>query len=692
MISRHTTYSMLLFLLSQCFLSAQDTGELFQDAGVLEDTAVTGRVVPYDTESPVRQPLSTSLLGREELTKKVARNLRDTALVIPNFSQTDTGLRSFGDVISLRGFTNTPFFGSSPVAIYVDDVPYGNVAAAPIGLYGFDNIEVLRGSQGTLLGAPSYAGAIRLTSPVPMNEWHGSLTGTYGNYDALGIKGTLSGALVPDQLLFRVAANYATRDGYLDNNTLGSHPDDQRHIGFSATIDWIPSNEWRFTFSAGYNEFDDGGPRLTSLASRNPFDTDANLGGEAYQENNHQALRVRYEGEDWEFVSISSRRDWKVDPYIFDLDFSAFPAADSTIMQEQEQWAQELRFQSTGDSEWAWTAGAYASLLESDGGTSRNFLVPVAPEQPPSVPVNTTTDYALEQESIALFGDLAYQGWDGWRVRAGLRLDHVDTEIDRAGVGLFGPAGFEIRENWVMLSPQVGIDRIINDTTTIFARTGLSHKPGGFSAFVDDPGLAEFDDERAWTAELGVRTTLWDNVKVNASVFYSDIRDYQVERSLLGTDYTVLNAEEASSYGAELEVRAELFPGFEITGSLGMVETELDEFDDPVSGLDYSGRDAPFVPEMDLSVGAEYRHASGLFARAEVVYQGRTYFDDANRFSENGYTLVNAAVGWENEHWQVMAFGRNLTDEDYYINISPDLRAGTPGEPVRYGVQCRHSF
>ena len=93
-------------------------------------------------------------------------------------------------------------------------------------------------------------------------------------------------------------------------------------------------------------------------------------------------------------------------------------------------------------------------------------------------------------------------------------------------------------------------------------------------------------------------------------------------------------------------------------------------------------------------MAAVYRHSSGLFGRVEVLYQGQTYFDDLNRkaFQEPGYTLVNAALGYENDDFQVSVFGQNLTEQIYYQNISPDLSAGTVGAPMVVGVRCRYSF
>jgi iron complex outermembrane receptor protein len=253
----------------------------------------------------------------------------------------------------------------------------------------------------------------------------------------------------------------------------------------------------------------------------------------------------------------------------------------------------------------------------------------------------------------------------------------------------------DLEEDYSFVSPRAGIDWDWGDHSLIYVNTGLAFKPGGFSAFVDDPRIAEFDNEEAWTTEFGIKTRCWDDrVRSNVALFYNRIRDYQVERSLFGTDYAVLNADRATSYGFEWELAVEICEGFSILGSIGLQQAELDDFEDPLTGEDYSDNHPPYVPEWDASLGAHYRHSCGFFARLEVQYQGQTYYSDSNadRFRENGFTVVNGTLGWENENFQAAVFGQNMFDEEYYVNMSPDIDAGSPGEPQLFGARVRLRF
>ncbi len=681
-------------LRSRCFLFALAlpswlAAQEVDEQPMLDPMMVFGEVTDYQA-----WPLSASAVSGEELVTGNRQDARELSEVIPNLSMTDTGLRSYGDVASMRGLTNTPFFGPPSVVQYVDDVPLGNVFAYSTQWHAVDRVEVFRGPQGWLFGRNPYGGVINVVSKAPTNTWESRFSASYGSYESFMGDGMVMGPLVEDVLYLKLGGSHSQRNGFLYNSTLGTHPDDQQHTSGSGTLYWRPGPGWEVRLSAAADQFDDGDVRLTPLGADDPFEVASDVHGESKQRSNSQALRIAYEGDAYTFLSVTSRREWELDPYHFDLDLGPFPGNESLIIQEQDLFSQEFRWSSVEGGEWEWTVGAYVSSTDVEGETRRDFLVPLPDGS--VFPGSTTTDYALDEDSYAVFGQLSYEGLDRWGFHLGLRVDYVEKSIKRDAFGLLGPVP-TIREDeaYLFVSPRVGMDYELDDSSLIYVSTGLAYKPGGYSAFVDDPTIAEYDKERSWTTEVGWKKR-WaqDRVRTNLALFYNDIRDYQVERSLVGTDYAVLNAQEADSYGAELEVFAQLSDRLSLEGSVGYVKTGFDRFLDPLSGRDLSGNEAPFVPEWDASLALTYRARSGWFGRVEVTHVGETYFSDFNesRFRESGYTLLNAAVGYENDGFEFSLFGQNLTDDVYYQNMSPDLNAGTVGAPTVLGVRCGLSF
>ncbi|MEC8905605.1 MAG: TonB-dependent receptor, partial [Verrucomicrobiota bacterium] len=288
-------------------------------------------------------------------------------------------------------------------------------------------------------------------------------------------------------------------------------------------------------------------------------------------------------------------------------------------------------------------------------------------------------------------------GVDRTGMHLGLRFDQVEKSIYRNAFGLAGPVPLINLENdYSFVSPRAGIDFELNDSSLVYVNTGISTKPGGFSAFIDDPQSAAFDEEESWNNEIGLKKKWLDgNLRTNIALFHNDIDNYQVERSLVATDYAVLNAEEAKSYGAEIEFSTEVFDGLTLQGSLGKVHTELSKYTDPLSGADLSGNKAPFVPELDASLSATYQHETGLFARVELIHKGEIFFDDRNvgTFVEDGFTILNAAVGYKAKSGlELSVFGTNLTDEVFYLNMTPDLNAGTVGAPQLVGMRVKWDY
>ena len=664
-----------------------------QDSPQLEQSDVYGDLSEY-----LSWPMSATAFSGNDLSVMNRFNDRELADLIPNYSKTDTGIGSFGDVSSMRGLTNTPFFSSPSVIQYVDDVPSGNIFSHTAPLHAIDRVEILRGAQSTLFGVNSYAGVVNIVSKRPSNELEGSISSSYGNYDTKSLDSYIMGPLNDDNSLsFRIGGQYFERDGYLTNSLLGISPDNQEHISGAGSIYWNLSDNWEISLSASYDNYDDGISRLTSL-SGDPFTLNSDVRGSSKQNAQSQSLRMSYQGDELNFLSVTSRRNWEISPYHFDLDFGPNPGNDSKIYQEQDSVSQEFRISSNNNSTLEWTGGAYFGETELDGNTKRNFIIPLPPQFGGGfAPASTTTDYILTENAYALFGQITYNGIDRTGMHFGLRLDQVEKGIYRNAFGLAGPVPLINLENdYSFASPRAGIDFELNDSSLVYVNTGISTKPGGFSAFIDNPQSAAFDEEESWNNEIGLKKKWLDgNLKTNIAVFHNDIDNYQVERSLVATDYAVLNAEEAKSYGVEIEFSAEIMDGLTLQGSLGKVNTELTKYTDPLTGDDLSGNKAPFVPELDASLSATYQHETGLFARVELVHKGEIYFDDRNvgTFVEDGFTIINAAVGYKaNSGLELSLFGTNLTDEVFYLNMTPDLNAGTVGAPQLVGVRVKWDY
>jgi iron complex outermembrane receptor protein len=172
--------------------------------------------------------------------------------------------------------------------------------------------------------------------------------------------------------------------------------------------------------------------------------------------------------------------------------------------------------------------------------------------------------------------------------------------------------------------------------------------------------------------------------------YFMDITDMQVQESITPALVYTTNAGEAHAIGFELDMFFNAGNGFSMNAGFGYNDIEFEEFSD-ASG-DYKGNRPPFMPEYTFNLGAQYRHATGIYAGADVVGVGKMYFDKANEFSRDPYALVNAKMGYEMGSFDVYLCAKNLFDENY---DSEGYQSGFYtfyGDPREIGLQLTYRF
>jgi iron complex outermembrane receptor protein len=217
-----------LFLLPTAYgeTSADTTasGQLEQ-APELQQVTVTAR---YRSESAQDVPISLSVVSAADIQERGYSSVVDAAKALPNVLLTPTGQQSGGTVgVLIRGVGQTDFgFTLQPgVGIYIDDVYQGTLFGSQFGLLDVDNIQVLRGPQGTLAGRNSEGGAIHIHTVRPRGDDSGYAELGYGNYSHQIARGAYDFALIADRLFVRVAAGLDKMDGYTARFDYGcAHP------------------------------------------------------------------------------------------------------------------------------------------------------------------------------------------------------------------------------------------------------------------------------------------------------------------------------------------------------------------------------------------------------------------------------------------------------------------------------------
>jgi len=201
--------------------------------------------------------------------------------------------------------------------------------------------------------------------------------------------------------------------------------------------------------------------------------------------------------------------------------------------------------------------------------------------------------------------------------------------------------------------------------------------------------------------ELGLKTEYADGrARTNFAAFYDEMKDLQVAQ-FLGTQFTIVNAPEATVYGVEIE------NSFVLTDALtlGLDATWLAEaeFGEHASILNLSGREFAQAPDLaanlSLNLDQPLSNSLALTGRVGAQYTGEQYTTTSNDLIRDAQTEVNLSVGLKSRTsgWSVTAWCQNCSDERYVTqHFNSPLQGvdanGYVSAPLTYGVTLRMSF
>ena len=184
-------------------------------------------------------PISITVLNQEQITKQNLVNAQDLAGLTPSLSA-NTNFGSENSTFAIRGFVQD--IGTPPsVGVYFADVvaPRGAASGIVVGdgagpgtFFDLQNVQVLKGPQGTLFGRNTTGGAVLFVPKKPTGDLEGFIEGSIGNYDMIRVQGALNLPLA-DTMKLRVAVDRQKREGFL-KNTLAIGPQDYSDVDYIA--------------------------------------------------------------------------------------------------------------------------------------------------------------------------------------------------------------------------------------------------------------------------------------------------------------------------------------------------------------------------------------------------------------------------------------------------------------------------
>lgn len=657
------------------------------------------------TETLQDIPSSIAAIGNEQISKLGADSLEEFAGQTPGLSL--TGNRANSQIV-LRGVTTGPVNQDQAeiketVGLYLDETPIAVQRFSPnLKLYDLDRVEVLRGPQGTLYGAGSMAGAIRLITRKPdASDFSASAKGQLASVSHGGTTRTIDGMvnvpIVPDVFAVRAVGFWKHNAGFIDNvitkqndvnweESKGGRLAARLTPSSATTVDALVSYQnSRHNARSVYAQ--EAGYLNTTVAVNEPY-IDKNLTA---------SLAINQEFDPFDMTVVGSYRNKKLDYLIETGTFVSFVAPNYRSLPlgviknnaNQEDYSGEMRFSSKPTSPVQWTLGAFyenkSNFFAQDltvagvdaAGGFNSTAFGAAKDQLYVSAIN------LKERQIALFGELVVPVGDHLKGTVGGRyFDAKQSSTVQFGgifadpnVGLFPfknkESGFNPKFN---LAYEFDRDHMIYAQAAKGFRLGGTNEPVPATSCAADlaaRGLTKAPDsyksDSLWNYEVGAKTSWLDRtLTVNVSAYHIDWKNPQVTAQL-GCGFNVfVNAGGLKIDGGELETAIRPTEGLTIRGGLGYTNSRLTENLTFVSGR--KGDHAPFVPKWTMSGSIDYTHqlTDSLEGFVFLSYQGNdvrnTRFNPALAANSRlpAYDILNARIGVNADNWSVELFAENL--------------------------------
>lgn len=733
---------LLLTFLSGLAVSAAEPDTLSRR---LDEVSVTA-IKSTNSGMAARGAVAATVVSGKEIERLGIVTMKNVSEVAPNFYIPDYGTRMTSSIY-VRGIGAR--IDQPVVGLNVDNVPFLNKDNYDFDLVDIERVEVLRGPQSTLYGRNTMGGVVNITTLSPL-RYRGfrfmaeAGTGTLLRASASAYFG------VSSRVAMAVSGNVSYLGGYFTNEYSGAKADREESGAVRWKTSWRPSSAVTVENTASLSLSRQHGYPYESVATGCIAYNDTCF----YRRTGiSDGLTVNWRHSAFTVSSITSFQ-YIDDNMTLDQDF--LPDSYFTLTQKRREWAVTQDFVAKGRSgSYSWLAGVFGfykrSRLEApvtfreDGierliVEHRNEVNPVYPISWDESSFRLDSRFTSPTGGVAVYHRSAVDLGD-WTFAADLRLDYETTTLDYNSwcrsaytiwdltdaekpevfdhVGLVIDNPGSLSKSFTQLLPKLTVQyRLPAPGSEIFASFSKGYKAGGYntqmfsdvlqqkvmetmglSAKYDANTIISYAPEKSWNYEVGCRLSTADrSLSGEMALFYIDCRDQQLTMFPEGTTTgrIMANAGKTRSVGAEISGRWRPASQWMIRASYGFTSAEFVDFDN--GREDYAGRRVPYVPQNTFFAGVSWNRPLSRSLSIEINVGlrgvGSIYWDEANRYRQPFYALLDASASVAGRRWSVALSGDNLTATRYatFSYESIGNRFVQRGKPARGAVTFRYEI
>lgn len=608
-------------------------------------------------------PVSLSTVDEETIESRGAQHIEDVLNLTPNVNVSSGASR--GQYFQIRGIGERSQFAAPlnpSVGLVIDGIDFSRTGGAAT-LFDIEQVEVLRGPQGTRFGTNGLAGTINLQSKQATDELDINFESTLADYDTRAVGVAVGGPLIEDRLLGRIAIHQHLSDGYMDNDFLGRDNTQNRdELTTRAHLKWLATDDLTVDLNLLHLNIDNGYDAFTFDNSRNSLADDP---GEDKQHTNAFALKTDWRVSDALQLQSALTYSNSNIVYSYDADWGfdgqfapgLFPYIGfEEFKRQRENYSVEFRALSNkagrifnGSTDW--TVGLYHLDQREGFEQDSDFGVFGA----------SFIDGDYDTENTAVFGQLDTKLTDKLTLVSGLRAEYFDGDYKDSN-------NLEINPDEWLFGGKLGLNYQLSADQLVYTSLSRGYKSGGVNNNgLLTPSQREIETEYVWSLETGLKSVWLDGDLITSlAAFYMKRKDAQVKNSTaVGVAFIDLidNAAEATHIGLEADMDWLINEQFRLLGSVGLLDAEFDDYSNPPVS---SGRRVAHAPAYQFSLGGEFYFAENWTFRANMEGKDEFYFSNSHNAKSGSYLIHNASLEYQQQNWRFTLWGRNLFDKDYY--------------------------
>lgn len=691
-------------------------------------------------------PGTLSAMSGDALERAGVTSTPDLAAAFPGLVFTGQGPAEEPTIRGVSTSVSTPG-GGSAVPIYIDGVYQNSQIGNLFDLPDVQQIQVLKGPQGSLYGRNATGGVILVTTQQPSFTPSGFITVSDGVFfggsartsNHFQTQGFVTGQLIGDMLAGSIAAQYENVPGYFTNDLSGRRGGKIESVYVRPKLLFAPVEGLHILLAASYNNQRDDAAQtnfpLYTVAARypdavlpkHPWHTTSPLpGGDSWARTIKRDISLAI---DWTVPGVgelTARTAYTYVNPLFDADVTGYsPTCLAAVFicitpfldySPDKAFQQELTFTSDKFGRFSFVAGAFYLRDKENGFYNINPPL-VAPYNQPSGPYGYFVwDEYVATRASAIYLEGTYEITDKLTAVAGVRYsDETATEFARESFTFSAPTAPyrklppEGPPTDVAFTPKVALRYALDANDNLFVSYNRGFKSSVLTALsLTAPATKP---ETIDSFEAGLKHSD-DRFSYNASAFFYKYRDLQVE-TYTGFSFITKNAAAAKSYGFDLDGTAKLTDNFKLQAAVSWIPYA--KYSSFPNGVDYSppvtqnglrqiavdatGHRMLKDPEYTANLTADYKRdlGVGIFDASATIYHSACYDWDLLRSQRTeSYTTLNGriTVAPRNSGFKYTLYGKNLTNKVYITGVISSAIAaqGFFGPPREVGLRATYSF